>query len=60
VVGYPLWAQLGSNRADRLEIVQWTILGRSQHVAVACVRPPDYESPFFYILSNSKKSGYLY
>jgi hypothetical protein len=36
VVGYQLWAQLGSNQ-----------------------RPPDYESPFFDMLSGPKKFGYL-
>jgi hypothetical protein len=35
VGGYQLWAQLGSNRADRLKTVRWTVLGRSQHVAGA-------------------------
>jgi hypothetical protein len=33
-------------------ITKWAQLGSNQ-------RPPDYESPFFDILSASKKSGYL-
>jgi hypothetical protein len=29
------WTLLGSNRADRLETVRWTVLGRSQHAGLA-------------------------
>jgi hypothetical protein len=40
-------------------MIRGIIPPRGQTVAVACVRPPDYECSFFDILFISKKSDYL-